>query len=181
MNPDYIDPFLMAAVSTFNTMLGCKLTPLETFVKSDFQPQYEVSGVIGLSSKKARGTVVLSLSKEAALSATGAMLGERPAEINGDVTDAVGELTNIIAGAAKAKLEHLALDSSLPTTVVGKQLVMRFPQGAASICIPYDCPWGNVAVEVALVEGVESSGQGGAGGVRNDRAAPTASVPPVEK
>ena len=158
MNPDYIDHFLTAAVSTFDAMLGCKLTPLETFVKTGFQAEYEVSGVIGLSSKKARGTVVLSLSKEAALSATEAMLGERPEEINGDVTDAVGELTNIIAGAAKAKLEHLTLDVSLPTTVVGKQLVMRFPQGAASICIPYGCPWGDVAVEVALVERAGSGG-----------------------
>ncbi|MEN6459494.1 MAG: chemotaxis protein CheX [Thermoguttaceae bacterium] len=160
MNQDYLDHFVTAAVSTFDAMLNCKLTPRETFAKEGTQPQHEVSGVIGLSSKKARGTVVLSLSQEAALAATGAMLGDQPAEINSDVTDAVGELTNIIAGAAKAKLEHLALDLSLPMTVVGKQLVLRFPQDAISICIPYGCPWGDVAVEVALVERAETNRQG---------------------
>jgi chemotaxis protein CheX len=157
MNPKYIAPFLTAAVSTFDIMLGCQLTPLETFVKvGGSQPEYEVSGIIGLSSRKARGTVVLSLSHEAALSASGAMLGERLVEINGDVIDAVGELTNIIAGAAKAKLEHLTLNISLPTTIVGRQHVTGFPPEVASICIPYDCPWGAVAVEVALVESVGS-------------------------
>ena len=62
--------------------------------------------MIGLSGK-AQGTVVLGLSREAAISAAEVLLQERPAEINGDVTDAVGELVNIIAGSAKAKLEHL--------------------------------------------------------------------------
>jgi chemotaxis protein CheX len=157
MNPKYIDSFLTAAVSTFDTMLGCKLIPLEAFVKRGSQAEYEVSGIVGLSSKKARGTVVLSLSEEAALSATGAMLGERPSEINSDVTDAVGELTNIIAGAAKAKLEHLTLDVSLPATIIGKRHVMGFPQEAASVCIPYGCPWGDIAVEVALVEGADQN------------------------
>ncbi|MEN6452278.1 MAG: chemotaxis protein CheX [Thermoguttaceae bacterium] len=152
MNPEYIDHFITAAVSTFDAMLGCALTPQKMFTKVGLQPQYEVSGVIGLSSKKARGTVVLSLSQEAALSATGAMLGERPAQINADVTDAVGELTNIIAGAAKAKLEHLALDLSLPMTVIGKNHMLGFPQDAISVCIPYGCAWGDLAVEVALVE-----------------------------
>ncbi len=152
MNPKYVEPFLTAAVSTFDTMLNCRLEPRRTSVKSNFQPEYGVSGVIGLSSKKARGTVILTLSHEAALSAAGAMLGERPPEINGDVADTVGELTNIIAGVAKAKLPHLALDVSLPTTVIGSQHAMEFPQTVTPISIPFECAWGYVSVEIAIVE-----------------------------
>ncbi|MBN1396157.1 MAG: chemotaxis protein CheX [Pirellulales bacterium] len=152
MSPKYLEHFLTAAVSTFDIMLGCALTPREAIVKKEIQPEYEVSGVIGLSSKKAKGTVVLSLCHEAALSVSEALLGERPTDIDGDVVDAVGELTNIIAGAAKAKMEHLSLDISLPTTIVGKQHVMGFPHKAVSVCVPYESPWGDVAIEVALVE-----------------------------
>jgi chemotaxis protein CheX len=177
MDPKHIEPFLNAAVTTFDVMLGCQLIPLETFVKAGSQPpEYEVSGIIGLSSKKARGTVVLSLSREAALAATEAMLGERPSEINHYVVDAVGELTNIIAGCGKSKLEHLALNVSLPTTIVGKQHVMGFPQDATPVCIPYQCPWGAIAVEVALVEGGESAAKDGRGS-QADRVPPSA-IPP---
>jgi len=100
MKVEYINPFLTSAISAFDTMLGCKLNRGTPYVKNGSQPEHEVSGVIGLSGK-ARGTVVLSLSREAALNATAVLLQERPAEINSDVTDAVGELTNIIAGGAK--------------------------------------------------------------------------------
>jgi CheY-specific phosphatase CheX len=35
------------------------------------------------------------------------MLETQPKEINADVSDALGELTNMIAGVAKTQLEHL--------------------------------------------------------------------------
>jgi len=155
MKAEYLQPFINSAVSTFDSMLGCKLVPQEPFVKGDAKIEHEVSGIIGLSGK-ARGAVVLTLSREAALSATEAMLGERPADINHDVADAVGELTNIIAGVAKAQLEHLALGISLPAVIIGKGHAMEFPHKAASVCIPYQCPWGYVAVEVGLFEQPEA-------------------------
>ncbi len=96
------------------------------YLKNGTQPQHEVSGVIGLSGK-AQGTVVLGLSREAALGAAEVLLQERPPEINGDVTDAIGELVNIIAGSAKAKLEHLELSVSLPTVITGKCHCVEFP------------------------------------------------------
>jgi chemotaxis protein CheX len=151
MNVEYINPFLAAMISVFDTMLGCALTRGAPFLKQTACPDYEVSGVIGLSGK-GKGVVVLSLCREAALAATEVMLGERPPEINGDVTDAVGELTNMVAGCAKAQLKHLALSVSLPTVVVGKWHVIDFPKNIVPICIPFDSPWGPVAASVGLVE-----------------------------
>ncbi len=151
MKPEYVDSFLTSAVLTFDAMLGCKLTPGEPFVKQAFQQEHEVSGIIGLIGK-AKGAVVLSLCHEAALSASEALLGERPEKIDHDVTDAIGELTNIIAGVAKAKLEYLALSASLPTVIVGEGHVMEFPNRVTPVCIPFGSPWGPVSVEVGLIE-----------------------------
>jgi chemotaxis protein CheX len=152
MKAEYINPFLVAAITAFDTMLGCKLTRGTPYVKHGPQPEHEVSGVIGLSGK-ARGTVVLSLSREAALNATAVLLEERPTEINADVTDAVGELTNIIAGSAKAKLDHLELSVSLPTVITGKWHCVEFPKKVTPICIPFESKWGRITVEVGLIEG----------------------------
>jgi chemotaxis protein CheX len=151
MRVEYINPFLTSTISVFDTMLHCKLQRGDPYLKNGSQPQHEVSGVIGLSGKT-QGTVVLGLSREAALGATEAMLQERPPEINADVTDAVGELVNIIAGNAKAKLEHLNMSISLPTVITGKFHCIEFPSKVTPICIPFRSPWGDITVEVGLCE-----------------------------
>ena len=151
MNVEYINPFLTSTISVFDTMLQCKLERGTPYLKKGTQPQHEVSGAIGLSGK-AQGTVVLGLSREAAISAAEVLLQERPAEINGDVTDAIGELVNIIAGGAKAVLEHLEMSVSLPTVIIGKCHCIEFPTKVTPICIPFQSAWGEITVEVGLCE-----------------------------
>lgn len=159
MKVEYINPFLASAISVFDTMLGWKLTRGTPFVKGSAQPQHEVSGVIGLSGN-AQGTVVLGLSREAAISAAEVLLQERPPEINQDVTDAVGELVNIIAGNAKAKLEHMNLSVSLPTVITGRGHCVDYPSKVTPISIPFESPWGEISVDVGLCD--QCSGATGA-------------------
>lgn len=151
MKAEHINPFLSATVNVFSTMLKCSLTRGQPFLKGGSQPDYEISGVIGLAGI-AKGTVVLRLCREAAVMAASAMLGERLNEIDADVRDAVGELTNMVAGSAKAQLEHLALTVSLPSVITGRGHSIEFPSRARPICIPFNCPWGVVAIEVGLVD-----------------------------
>jgi len=149
MNVEHINPFLSATVTVFRTMLKCELVRGQPFLKNGTQPPFDISGIIGLSGA-AKGTVVLSLCRESALRAAEAMLGQAPSSIDADVRDAVGELTNMIAGSAKAKLEHLNLSVSLPSVITGKGHCIDFPRSITPVCIPFDCPWGMVAVEVGL-------------------------------
>ena len=151
MKTEYINPFLTSAISAFDTMLGCKLKRGTPYIKNDRRPEHEMSGMIGLSGK-ARGTIVLSLSRQAALNATAVLLQEEPNEVNADVADAVGELTNIIAGGAKAQLEHLSLNVSLPTVISGKCHCVEFPKKVTPVCIPFDSEWGLITVQVGLIE-----------------------------
>jgi CheY-specific phosphatase CheX len=106
---------------------------------------------IGFSGK-AKGTVVLSAGREVALGVAESLLGERPAGINADVTDAMGEVANMIAGQAKAQLEQFAMSVSLPTVITGKGHCIEFPRNITPISIPFRCDWGSLALEVALVE-----------------------------
>jgi len=151
MKVEYINPFVTSITSVFDTMLGCSLTRGTPFLKSSPAPGHEVSGIIGLSGK-AKGTVVLGLAWETARNATAAFLQEPLSEIDDDLADAIGELTNMVAGGAKAQLEQLALSVSLPSVVTGKRHVVEFPGDATPICIPFDCKWGPVSLEVGLVE-----------------------------
>jgi chemotaxis protein CheX len=149
MKVEYINPFLTATVDAFDTMLNCKLTRGKPYLQNGAQPEHEVSGIIGLTGK-AKGMVVLSMSRSAALGSTAALLGERPCDINAEVSDAIGELANIVAGSAKAKLVDLDLSVSLPTVVIGKNHILQFPTKVTPICIPFTSGLGLITVQVGL-------------------------------
>jgi chemotaxis protein CheX len=149
---EHINPFLESTVEVFATMVGCKLTRGALSLSTDFQPKHDVSGIIGLSGK-ASGTVVISLDREVALTVTEKLLGDRPTTINADVIDAVGEFANMIAGRAKTNLQHLAMNLALPTVITGKNHVIRFGSSTQTICVPYVTEWGDISLEVGLVEG----------------------------
>ncbi|MBN2296265.1 MAG: chemotaxis protein CheX [Pirellulales bacterium] len=151
MKVEYINPFIKSIGNTFNTMLNCELKRGDIGYKPNTHPLYSVSGVIGLSGR-AVGTVVLSLSKEVALKAATTMLLTEATEVNDEVLDAVGELTNIVAGGAKSELEEYQLAVSLPNVITGCNHEVHFPTNVRPICIPFDSNWGELSLEVGLAE-----------------------------
>ncbi|WP_425615708.1 chemotaxis protein CheX [Anatilimnocola sp. NA78] len=151
MRADYINPFISALVNTFETMLSCTLTRGPLYLRGQETQLHDVSGVIGLSGH-AQGTVVLSLEKQVALQAAATLLLCETTELNADVVDAVGELANMVAGSAKAKLEEYQLSISLPSVVLGAGHIVRFPSDVTPICVPFTSPWGQLKIEVGLTE-----------------------------
>jgi chemotaxis protein CheX len=151
MRVEYINPFVKSLCTTFSTMLNCTATRGALKLKQDVYPPFEISGVIGLSGKAA-GTVVVSLSREVALKATSAMLMMDATEINNDVVDAVGEIANMVAGAAKAELAEYELSISLPSVITGRGHEVRFPSNVTPICVPFETEWGQLNLEVGLAE-----------------------------
>jgi chemotaxis protein CheX len=150
MKVEYINPFVTSTTHVFSTMLNCDLVRGEISLKKQASPEHQVSGIIGLSGR-AHGVVVLSLNREAAISAAAALLGERPSEVNAEVKDAVGELVNIIAGGAKAQLAELEMSVTIPTVITGK-FCIDFPSGTPAIVIPFSSMWGPLTIEVGLKE-----------------------------
>ena len=151
MRADYINPFISSLINTFETMLGCTLTRGQLYLKTPDTKLHDVSGIIGLSGQ-AQGTVVLSLDKNVALQATATLLMCETTEINSDVVDAVGELTNMVAGSAKAQLTEYKLSISLPGCIKGEGHEVCFPSDVTPICVPFTCPWGELKIEVGLAE-----------------------------
>ena len=149
MQVEYINSFISALDHTFQTMLDCEVKRGQAALKENFAPKFEVSGVIGLSGK-AVGTVVLSFSKEVAMQAASHMLMSENTEINDDVVDAVGELTNMVAGSAKSQLAEYQLMVSLPNVITGRDHEVRFPSNVRPICVPFMTKWGPLALEVGF-------------------------------
>ena len=151
MKHEHIGPFIEAARAVFSQMLDCPLSAGAVQAGTRQATADQISGIIGLSGT-GTGSVVLSLDREVALRATEAMLGTRPAEVDGDVIDVVGELTNMIAGSAKAKLAQFQLELGLPSVVMGGIHTIRFASTVSPRCVALQCPWGRLYLEVILME-----------------------------
>lgn len=149
MRADQINPFITSLLETFQTMLNCELVRGQPYLRQEPDGSFAVSGVIGLSGD-AIGAVVVGFTKEAALQAASALLMSEATELNTDVKDAIGEIANMVAGAAKAKLEGLRLAISLPNVVTGPAHEIHFPSDIRPIVIPFESPWGSLRLEVGL-------------------------------
>ena len=150
---EFINPFVIAVSKTLETMVGCKVVREPPQLKKEKSALYPVSGIIGLSGIVV-GTVVLTMSEALALKSASAMLMEEFTEFNRDVFDAVGELTNVIAGNAKAQLEEYKLSLSLPNVIYGKDAELRFPERCQPISIPFRTDYGAMAIEIGFTEPV---------------------------
>lgn len=146
---DYINPVIFATCTVFETMLDCTPIRTELILKEKMEPRFEVSAVIGVTGK-ASGTIVLSLARCTALEVLNRMIGIEAEEINTEVCDAVGELTNMIAGTAKAQLEQFELSISIPNIVSGNDHYIHYPSNMRPICIVFDSEIGPFAVEVGF-------------------------------
>src|SRR5689334_11473822 len=92
--------FVTSVQEVFSTMLGTTVNVGTPFRKKDPVPQYDVSAVIGFSGNVV-GSMVLAFTKPTALQIVQTLTGA-PVEISSpDFADAIGELGNMVAGAAK--------------------------------------------------------------------------------
>ncbi len=150
---DYVNPIIQSTRDVFEMMLGCVPKRTGLMRKQDAKMPRDISGVIGISGKT-RGTIVLCFPKASALEALHRMIGTVATDIDDDVCDAVGELTNMIAGAAKAQMAHLELSISLPNIVCGEDHVVRFPATSVGsiepFCVLFDSDLGPFMIEVAF-------------------------------
>jgi chemotaxis protein CheX len=158
MRVELVNPFLNATASVFKTMLACEISRGQPALKQHRAPEYEVSGLIGLTGK-CQGMVVVSLGRDTALKATEILLGETPTGLNSVVVDAVGEITNMIVGAAKSQLAQYELSVGLPSVICGKNHSIGFPSNSTPILLPFKSPIGPVCVEVGLADEVAGGKQ----------------------
>jgi chemotaxis protein CheX len=151
MNVQFINPFLEATIDVLKTMAMLEPKAGKPYLKKGHQAKGDVSGIIGMTGS-ARGSLALSFSENSILKIVSNMLGENHTEINNDVRDAVGEITNMISGVARKKLEALGfnISAAIPTVVAGKDHAILHVMGGPSIIIPFETDNGSFVIDVCL-------------------------------
>jgi len=154
MHPEFVNSFIRATINVFSTMARLTPRPGKPALKKGNIADGDVTGVLGLMGH-AEGSLAVSLSASCALKAVENMLGERHEEVNDEVADAVGELTNMISGDARARLERIgyAFTAGIPTVLRGKgRPVKHVARGGPILLIPFTTEEGNFYVEACFAE-----------------------------
>jgi chemotaxis protein CheX len=149
MTTAIVNPVIAATRSVFEMMLGCTPTRTGLMLKSENGPNFEVSSVIGITGR-ANGTIVFRVSEVVAVKILSALTGDSADSLNSEVLDAVGELTNMIAGGAKAQLAHLQLSIGIPNVVSGASHSIHYPNNVQPFCIQFDSELGPFMIEVGF-------------------------------
>jgi chemotaxis protein CheX len=129
-------------------MVKVKTTVEKPHLKTHPEPAYDVSGIIGFSGEIV-GSVVVSFQGDCAAKLVEAFAGS-PFQIgSADFADAVGELANMIAGAAKKEL-GAASGITCPNVIIGHGHTIARLSDVPCIVIPITTPVGALAVEVNI-------------------------------
>ena len=152
MNVEFINPFLESTVKVIETMAATKVTVGTPTLKQGNKAWGLVSGVIGMASQNLAGCLIISFDQGSILGIVGGMLGEEMSAVTPDVVDAVGELTNMICGGAKAVLAQQGhkFDMATPVMLVGQEVEISQLSKAPVITIPFKTDRGEFVVEASM-------------------------------
>jgi chemotaxis protein CheX len=149
MDVKWINAFCTTTINVFRTMFSIEAVPGTPRLKAEPFPTADVSGIIGFSGE-AMGSIALSFPSATALKVVSALIGIPLSEINTEVSDAIGELANIVAGNVKKEIPQVALSISLPQVVIGPNHKLSAQSTLPTIVVPFSTPMGDFAIEICL-------------------------------
>jgi len=151
MDVRFINPFIQATANVLKMMAFIEPIPGKPYLKQDQRATGDVSGVIGFTGD-AKGSLALSFTASCIFAILTNMLGESYTEVNDEVLDAVGELTNMISGDARKRLEGegLIISAAIPTIISGKKHIIKHIITGPSIIIPFSTAHGTFVLDACL-------------------------------
>jgi chemotaxis protein CheX len=151
MKVEIVNAFLEATVSVIKTMAFVDLAPGKPFIKKGSISTGDISGIVGMTGES-EGSLSLSFSMGCILHIVSSMFGETIADISEEVKDAVGELTNMISGDARRRLEAAGIlyQGAIPSVITGPGHEIRHVTKEPVICIPFESAKGGFHLELGF-------------------------------
>lgn len=155
LDTDFINPFLTATLHVLNVQAGVSAETGKIFLKKiDESLKGDVSGIIGLVSETFNGSVVISFPEKTFLKVMSGMLGEDCLELNKEIIDGAGEITNMIFGQAKISLNEkgYGIKTAIPSVISGKEHSLSALTKGPIVVVPFSSNVGNFFIEICLSE-----------------------------
>ncbi|WP_113908052.1 chemotaxis protein CheX [Aliidiomarina celeris] len=152
MNVEFVNPFLSSLQNVLSMMAQVELTPGKAQLKKDDKARGDVSGLIGMVGPQTKGSFSISFEEGLAIEIMYKMLGEKPSEINDDVIDMVGEITNMVTGGAKRILGEKGFDFEMasPIVVSGFNHTIKHRAEGPKLIMPFTHAAGKAYLEICF-------------------------------
>lgn len=150
MDVAYINPFISSVLRVFKNMVHVHCIVGKPFLKRGghrFHLLYSHAAAIQLSGAVC-GMISLDFAEPVALSVAAAFAGEAFTCVNAHCADALAEIVNVVAGAAKKEMPGGQVSLSIAQLI--RTHHMNYPPGVTVIVIPFDTNKGRLVMEVAL-------------------------------
>ncbi len=151
MDVTLVNPFIEGALHILDTTAFVKVKPEAPFLKTNSTSLGDISGLLEISGDL-QGTAAISFSKKSILGIVSAMFGEEMTEVNEEITDAVGEISNMIAGHVTTKIAELDKKIKVKFTKVvtgAEEVISHIESGSHVVVIPFRTTKGKVIIEVS--------------------------------
>ncbi|MDX9786101.1 MAG: chemotaxis protein CheX [Desulfobacterales bacterium] len=153
MDAKRINPVIQAIVDILEKVGALSIKIQKPFVKSNATARGEITSIIVLRGDVS-GTVSITFPTKCILSVVSKMLGEQMTELNEDIKDALGEITNMISGQATQLFEMTgqSLKASLSQVIVGKNHTIPHASDATVLGVPCQSEHGEITLEMCFEE-----------------------------
>lgn len=154
MRTEFINPFIESALNVLSTMTQTEAVPGKPEFRKDNLTRGSVTGIIGMAGEQIAGNMIVSFQEAAIVAIVNRMLMESYTEVNGDIVDAVGELTNMISGGTKKILSDLGFQFAMATPVMveGEGIGLTQLQSKSVVSIPFSTDDGSFWIDANLDE-----------------------------
>ena len=150
MEAKFINPILNAMVSTMKTMIQVDVKPGIPTVKKDSISKGDITGIMSLLGPKAKISIAMTFPLNVIQNIADKMLPPDAAKTTGALADLVGEINNIITGAAKQILidDGFKFEMSLPIIIIGAEHIITHKTNGPSILLPVTSDLGGFYIEI---------------------------------
>ncbi|MEA1966881.1 MAG: chemotaxis protein CheX [Thermodesulfobacteriota bacterium] len=150
MEAAMVNPFVEGALYILDTTASVKVLPGKPFLKKKREALGDISGILEISGDLP-GSASVSFTEQSILGIVSAMFGEEMTKMDEEITDAVGEICNMISGHVTTKIVEMGktVKVKLSEVKAGKNHKIDHAHGKRVLVLPFKTTKGSVVVEVS--------------------------------
>ena len=152
MDATFVNPFIEGALYILDTTALVKVKPEAIFLKKDTISLGDITGMLTMDGDVS-GSIAVSFQKKSILGVVSAMFGEEMTEMNEEIDDAVGEISNMVAGHVTTKMGELdkKVKIKLSEVISGKDHEINHINCPGPVlAVPFRTTKGRFIIEVAF-------------------------------
>ncbi len=153
LDTKFISPFLYGVKKVCRDMAGIDLLAQPPKSVRTHIPIGDAASIMPMKTPELIGQLCISFTRHGLFEVAESLLGEAVSEINETALDVAGEITNMVTGVAKAKLEASGFDFDMarPVSYSTEEMTRLTLTGSPRIVVPFEISAGRIFVDLGFV------------------------------